>query len=314
MASATTMGVDQAAAIHGSQGNHNHNHSHQHGFGFHSQASGYFVAPSRAAPEWTTANFADPSTPETAALAYASAYNIDSDSQRVPVATPPPQGRKAVGIVRGGRANKKGNVRGGNGSQGRDPTKTVSGGIRLRSIYCATSIQQVLEGEFEQHEEEKDMVTRQLQRLDRSSTAVLIEVIGTVCAPVIYEGFCWRFILRDPTVQDYQQKYPQATHVPLLPSTMPDGSPLSLSCQLFDMENNLNLAHLLARGELVRVIGVTPQPQQKPKDQSLEDLDHCPSSQSGEARFLCVSCRKALADEAQLAIEGSNRCPQPKVM
>ncbi|KAF9203696.1 hypothetical protein BGZ59_001483 [Podila verticillata] len=184
----------------------------------------------------------------------------------------------------------------GGGERDKDPTKAVSGGIRLRSIHYATSVQ-ALDGSISMDPQ---------ARVDdeHRATVVLVEVIGTLCTPMVYSDFCWNFSVRDPTRQDYVDKHPlsppPSMTAPLVSMTAArDGGQASVSCRLFDMGNTLNL-EILEHGELVRAIGVV----------SSTTTTKCDDVE--KRMLLCVACRRATADETRLAIEGSTRCPPPK--
>ncbi|KAG0016251.1 hypothetical protein BGZ81_011321 [Podila clonocystis] len=182
-----------------------------------------------------------------------------------------------------------------------ESTKVVSDRIRLRSIHHATSVQQVLDGSMDQS---STMVDEKYK-----ATVVLVEIIGTLDTPMVYSGFCWNFSVLDPTRQDYLDKHPLSPPPSMMaaPPALklpPGGGPQSVSCQLFDMGNTLNL-EILEQGELIRAIGVVSSASKRERETEREKKDK-------ETKLLCVACRRATADEARLTIEGSTRCPPPK--
>ncbi|KAF9333163.1 hypothetical protein BG006_003933 [Podila minutissima] len=84
--------------------------------------------------------------------------------QRVPVMNTHRGTTVAFKALRGpGRANGTG------AEKNKDPNKAVSGGIRLRSIHYATTVQQVLDGSMDQTNTMDD---------EHTATVVLVEVIG----------------------------------------------------------------------------------------------------------------------------------------
>ncbi|KAG0038617.1 hypothetical protein BGZ82_011428 [Podila clonocystis] len=181
-----------------------------------------------------------------------------------------------------------------------EPTKGVSDRIRLRSIHHAASVQQLLDGSMDQS---KTMVDE-----EHRATTVLVEVIGTLGTPMVYSGFCWNFSVRDPTRQDYLDKHPLSPPPSMMAAPPASkmacgGGPQSVSCQLFDMGNTLNL-EILEQGELIRAIGVVSSASKREWETEQE--------KEKETKLLCVACRRATADEARLTIEGSTRCPPPK--
>ncbi|KAG0353371.1 hypothetical protein BG005_007311 [Podila minutissima] len=209
--------------------------------------------------------------------------------QRVPVMNTHRGTTVASKAVRGlGRANGTG------AEKNKDPNKAVSGGIRLRSIHYATSVQQVLGGSMDQTNTVDD---------EHNAAVVLVEVIGTLCTTMVYSDFCWNFSIRDPTRQDYMDRHPLSPPPSMAAapvSTMAHGDgPQSVSCQLFDMGNTLNL-EILEQGELVRIIGIASSAVKHERETERE------KEKEKETKLL------ATADEARLAIEGSTRCPPPK--
>lgn len=109
--------------------------------------------------------------------------------------------------------------------------------------------------------------------------------LGTLCTPMVYSDFCWNFSVRDPTRQDYVDKHPLSPPprmtAPLASMTVArDGGQASVSCQLFDMGNTLNL-EILEHGELVRAIGVV----------SSTTTTKCDDVEK-ERVLLCVACRR----------------------
>ncbi|KAG0325808.1 hypothetical protein BG000_001664 [Podila horticola] len=219
----------------------------------------------------------------------------------------PPQRVPVMHIHRGSvtttsnavRRPSRANGPGSGADKKKDPTKSALGGIRLRSISHATSVQQVLDGSMVQSNPVVDD--------DHEATAVLVEVIGTLCSPMVHEGFCWNSSVRNPSRQDYVDKHPLSpppSMVAAPPALMTAQAGLqSVSCQLFDMGNTLNL-EILEQGELIRAIGVISSATKREWEMGQEKRK--------EIRLLCVACRRATADEARLTIEGSTRCPPTK--
>ena len=102
---------------------------------------------------------------------------------------------------------------------------------------------------------------------------------------MFYSGLCWNFSIRDSTRQDYVDKHPlspapKMTAAPLASMTTTPGGQASVSCQLFDMGNTLNL-EILENGELVRAIGVVS----STTTTTCDDVEK-------ERKLLCVACRR----------------------
>ncbi|KAG0090554.1 hypothetical protein BGZ93_009251 [Podila epicladia] len=214
-------------------------------------------------------------------------YGSGGTPQRAPVITTDRGTTVASKAVRGpSRTN------GAAAEKNKDPTKAGWGGIRLRSIHYATSVQQVLDDSMDQTNAVDD---------EHKATVVLVEVIGTLCTPMVYSDFCWNFSVRDLTRQDYMDRHPLSpppsiTAAPIS-TTVHRGCSQSMSCQLFDMGNTLNL-EILEQGELVRAIGVISSVAKRERETERE--------MEKETKLL------ATVDEARLTIEGSTRCPPPK--
>lgn len=128
-------------------------------------------------------------------------------------------------------------------------------------------------------------------------------LIGTLCTPMVHVGFCWNFSVRDPSRQDYVDKHPLSpppsmVAAPLALMTAQAG-PQSVSCQLFDMGNTLNL-EILEQGELIRAIGVISSATKREWEMGQEKRK--------EIRLLCVACRRYTIFGTRLFFPPSSQC------
>ncbi|KAF9315418.1 hypothetical protein BGZ91_005796 [Linnemannia elongata] len=173
----------------------------------------------------------------------------------------------------------------------KDPSKMFSGHIRLQSILFARNIAQ--------------LASTTALAGKRSSHYALVEIIGTLVAPLKYIDHCWQFVARDPTSQDVSPMYgvnkPHyfGSGTPAIPLPEVLKSP-TLHCRLYEIDSSLD-QDTFELGEIVKLVGI-PLP-------CLEDGPY-----SSELRFnlLCVAARRATWDEIEHTLKGAYRGLGPK--
>ncbi|KAK3839659.1 MAG: hypothetical protein J3R72DRAFT_447771 [Linnemannia gamsii] len=168
-----------------------------------------------------------------------------------------------------------------------DPSKVYSGHIRLQSILFARSIAQIY-------------ATPDWPSGLQNSKRALVEVIGTLVAPLQYVGHCWEFAVRDPNSRDLSPRHAittffyqeMATPATPLPSATLNST---LLCRLYDFGTSLDREELEKYG-VVRLVGISIP---CPEDEAL--------SSNSRLKMLCVSARSATNDEIQLTLQGEYR-------
>lgn len=173
----------------------------------------------------------------------------------------------------------------------KDPSKMFSGLIRLQSILFARSIAQ--------------LASTTALAGKRSSHYALVEIIGTLVAPLKYIDHCWQFVARDPTSQDVSPMYgvnkPHyfGSGTPAIPLPEVLKSP-TLHCRLYEFDSSLD-QDTFELGEIVKLVGVP-----------LPCLEDGPYSSELQFNLLCVSARRATWDEIEHTLKGAYRGLGPK--
>ncbi|KAF9900358.1 hypothetical protein EC991_007450 [Linnemannia zychae] len=177
-------------------------------------------------------------------------------------------------------------------SSRQDPSKVYSGHIRMQSVLFVMSISQLF-------------TTPGLLSRNHSSSGALVEIIGTLVAPLQYVGHCWEFNIRDPTYQDLSLRCTTMTLVSQ--GSLKPGTTLqrackasTLHCRLYDFDNSLD-QDALEKDEVVRLIGI-----------SMPSHGDKPFSSDSLFTLHCVSTRRATSDEIQLTVQGEYRGLRPK--
>ncbi|KAF9916430.1 hypothetical protein BX616_003781 [Lobosporangium transversale] len=159
----------------------------------------------------------------------------------------------------------------------KDPSTVYAGGVRLQSIKLARSIHDVL-GDLNNS---PDSVYRQ-----EGATVALVELIGTLCSPMIYRSYCWEFTVRDPTTVDFARRYSVAKSSSLDDSNKYLAGASTLLCCMYDIDGSVD-QDSLERDEIVRIMGI---------------IKYEPISQ-----MQCVAIRSASVDEIRMTIQGIYR-------
>ncbi|KAG0325671.1 hypothetical protein BGZ99_000319 [Dissophora globulifera] len=179
-----------------------------------------------------------------------------------------------------------------------DPSHVYAGGVRLRSIHFCHSITDIM-----------DTTTVMSDREGAASSVALVEVIGTLASRVLYRNYCWEFLLRDPTAQDFFRKHP-AVQFPFSSTsntslTASDLLP-PLQCRMYDASEggfSINKDDL-EKEKVVRVVGI---PSRSQHQVQLEKQPSGFGQDSDGYQIQCVSIRSAFVNEIRMAIQGAYR-------
>ncbi|KAG0231713.1 hypothetical protein BGW42_008665 [Actinomortierella wolfii] len=121
------------------------------------------------------------------------------------------------------------------------------GGIRQRVIRTAQSIRQVVDGSIFQAESNNSS----------TPTVALVELFAALTGSVHHGPFCWRFTVRDLTIEEYQQVMQDPTHHSSSQARIPSSSQAlpRLECVFYEMDRTFEVDDVLRTG-FVRLVGI----------------------------------------------------------
>ncbi|KAI7829394.1 hypothetical protein BC939DRAFT_526251 [Gamsiella multidivaricata] len=127
-----------------------------------------------------------------------------------------------------------------------DPAEVHAGGVRFRSVQFSKSIRHVIDGSIVAEAPEPGL---------KGSTVALVEVVGTLVSDMTYHNYCWEFMVRDPTLHEYERKHSMAMSLGPRIKSLSIGSPYTLQCRMYDADDSVH-QYGFEKEEILRIVGI----------------------------------------------------------